>query len=380
METMQPALKNGRNVWDRVNMPESEFKDRVERIRAQMKRSAIDLLLLYARGISEYADPCYVSNFLIRLPRGTIALVPLEGPLVLFFEGSSRGLPSLLVTTCVKELKAAGNVARECAKYLKEKGLVPCTVGLGRFAEQMPYQEFRALKEALADCRIVDAVRIVPNLRMIKSAKERDEIRRAGRIVKKCFELVSSVCSTGMSEQFLEALLRKQARLEGAEDIRMLFATANEKRSLRPPENRRIEPGQVFILYTAVEFERYWAEGVRTFAAGEFSFSEISSDAPTVYSWGLEEVQPGRGVSQLYKAIADEVRLSGLELLSGYGLGGGIGLSLNEPPIISEKGAQRLKEGMCLALRLPARDEIYGRVMFGNTIIVGKNGAEVVTA
>jgi hypothetical protein len=31
-------------------------------------------------------------------------------------------------------------------------------------------------------------------------------------------------------------------------------------------------------------------------------------------------------------------------------------------------------------LRLPARDEIYGRVMFGNTIIVGKNGAEVVTA
>ncbi len=26
METMQPALKNGRNVWDRVNMPESEFE------------------------------------------------------------------------------------------------------------------------------------------------------------------------------------------------------------------------------------------------------------------------------------------------------------------------------------------------------------------
>jgi len=31
--TMQPALKNGRNVWDRVNMPESEFEGRVERVR-----------------------------------------------------------------------------------------------------------------------------------------------------------------------------------------------------------------------------------------------------------------------------------------------------------------------------------------------------------
>ena len=379
METMQPALKNGRNVWDRVNMPESEFYARVERVRAQMKKGAIDLLLLYGRGLDEYADPCYVSNFVIRLPRGTIAALPLEGPLVLFFEGASRGLPSLLATTCVKELKPAGNVAIECAKYLKEKGLVPCTVGLGRFAEQMPYQEFRVLKDALADCKIVDATRVVPNLRMIKSGRESDEIRRAGRIVKKCFELVGSICSTGMSEQFLEAIVRKQARLEGAEDIRMLFAMANEKRSLRPPENRRMEPGQVFILYAAVEFERYWAEGVRTFGAGEGSFSEISSDASTVYSRGLEAIRPGRSVSQVYKAIVDEVRLSGLELLSDYGLGNGIGLSLNEPPIISEKGAQRLKEGMCLALRLTARDEIYGRVMFGNTLLVGKNGAEVVT-
>jgi Xaa-Pro aminopeptidase len=71
--------------------------------------------------------------------------------------------------------------------------------------------------------------------------------------------------------------------------------------------------------------------------------------------------------------------LAGLEPLSDYGLGNGIGLSLNESPVISEKGGKGLKEGMCLALRLAARDEIYGRVMFGNTLLVGKDGAEVVT-
>ncbi len=61
--------------------------------------------------------------------------------------------------------------------------------------------------------------------------------------MKKGFELVNSVCSAGMSELFLDAMVRKQMRLEGAEDIRMLFAMANEKRSLRPPENRRIGAG-----------------------------------------------------------------------------------------------------------------------------------------
>ncbi len=31
METMQPDLKNGRNTWDRINMPEAEFQDRVNK-------------------------------------------------------------------------------------------------------------------------------------------------------------------------------------------------------------------------------------------------------------------------------------------------------------------------------------------------------------
>jgi len=379
MVTMQPALKNGRNVWDHVNMPESEFETRVERIRAHMKKSAIDLLLLYGRGLNEYADPCYVSNFIIRLPRGTIALMPLEGPVVLFFEGASRGLPSLLLTTWVRELKPAGNVAKECAQYLKEKGLVPCSVGLGRLAEMMPYQEFRVLKEALAGCKIVDAARMLPNLRMIKSTKEIDEIRRAGRILKKGFELVSSICSSGMSEQFLEAMVRKQARLEGAEDVRMLFGRSGEKKRLRPPENRSIGQGHALIINAAVEFERYWAEAVKTFTVKEDSFSEIASDATAVYDRAIDAIKPGRAVSRLYKDLLEDAGRSGLELLSDYGLGGGIGLSLNELPVINEKGVQKLKEGMCLSLRLAVRDKTYGSTMFGNTLLVGKNGAEVLT-
>ncbi len=379
METMQPALKNGRNVWDHVNMPEKEFESRVARVRTQMKKRGIDLLILYGRGLTEYADPCYVSNFIIRLPRGTLALVPLEGAVVLFFEGAARGLPSLLVTTCIKELKPAGNVASECAKYLKEKALVPCTVGLGRLEEQMPYQEFRALKEALAGCKIIDAAAIVPNLRMIKSDRESDEISRAGRIVKRCFEQVGSVCSTGMSEQFLEAMLRKQARFDGAEDIRVLLLMGNDKRSFRPAENRRIEPGTVFILYCAVEFERYWAEGVRTFAAGEASFSEVLSDLAAVYDRALNALKPGMTASELCKELLKEARNSGLEPTPDFGYGNGIGLSLNESPVIKEKSAQKIKEGMCIALRLPVTDKTYGKIMFGRTFLVRKSGAEAVT-
>src|SRR3972149_2814539 len=172
METMQPALKNGRNVWDRVNMPQNEFERRVERIRTEMKRGGIDLILLCGKDYNEYADPCYISNFVTRLPRGALVVVPLTGPVAVFFEGASRGLPSFLATTWVRELRAASDVARECVKYLKEKSLIPCTVGFGRLKQLMPYQQFQFLKESLGGCAVVDAARIVTNLRVVKSTKE----------------------------------------------------------------------------------------------------------------------------------------------------------------------------------------------------------------
>src|SRR3972149_2941115 len=180
METMQPALKNGRNVWDRVNMPQNEFERRVERIRTEMKRGGIDLILLCGKDYNEYGDPCYVSNFVTRLPRGALAVVPLTGPVAVFFEGASRGLPSFLATTWVHELRAASDVVRECVKYLKEKSLIPCTV--------------------------VAAARIVTNLRMVKSMKECDQIRRSGRIVKRAFDFITSATFEGMNEQLLEAM------------------------------------------------------------------------------------------------------------------------------------------------------------------------------
>ncbi len=376
---MQPALKNGRNVWDPVNMPEREFEMRLERIRAQMKKKAIDLLILYGRGLTDYADPAYVSNFVIRLPRGTIALVPLEGAPVLFFEGASRGLPSLLATTCIKNLKAAGNVAKECVTYLKEKELIPSSVGLGRLSEQMPYQEFKVLKDALSGCNVLNASTLVPNLRMIKSERECDEIRRAGRIVRKCFDMAASLCSMGMTDQFLEAMLRKQARLDGAEDVRILFAISNAKAHLRPPENKPIGAGSVFTLYVAAAFERYWAEGIRTYAAGENSLSALASDLPSAFARALQSVRCGIAVSEVNNTMKEAATQSGFDLLDTYALGNGIGLSLNELPLIAPKGRQRLTEGMCMAMRLPVRDKTFGSIMVGDTLIVTKRGIELVT-
>ena len=74
METMQPTLKNGRYVWDRINMPEAEFQERARKLTKAMKEEKIDVLLLYGNTFNEYGNPCYVTNFVMRLQRGVLVV------------------------------------------------------------------------------------------------------------------------------------------------------------------------------------------------------------------------------------------------------------------------------------------------------------------
>jgi Xaa-Pro aminopeptidase len=64
---------------------------------------------------------------------------------------------------------------------------------------------------------------------------------------------------------------------------------------------------------------------------------------------------------------------SPMEYIPRYGLGHGIGLSLQESPLISEEVDDRLEEGMCFTLRLTLKEKKGGDSMIGNTICISKN-------
>ena len=106
METLQPILKRGRNVWDQINMPRVEFQRRVERIREKMAREGLDVLLLYG-DVHDYGYPCYVSNFLVRLPAGALVVLPRTGEPVLFFVGSSRELKLGQRVTWIEDIRSS---------------------------------------------------------------------------------------------------------------------------------------------------------------------------------------------------------------------------------------------------------------------------------
>jgi Xaa-Pro aminopeptidase len=381
METMQPTLKNGRNIWDRINMPQSEFQERLKKIRRTMKTEGIDTLLLYGNAFNEYGNYCYLSNYVIRLARGAMVVVQKKGEVALLFEGASRGIPSVKKTTWIEDVRACGDVAAECVKYLKERNLASSTLGFVGAKDLMPAMQWRFLSQALSGSKVLDADELLKQMRMIKSQREVDQVRRASRIISNAFDFICRISFPVKGEEVLEAMVRREARLGGAEDFRMMIARpTGEKWAFHPSEAGEISPGETLILYLAVEFERYWAEAIRTFVVKEGAFERVEQQAfQALYEKVRQAIRPGKTVSQFYKETIEDIHRSHFEFIPDYGFGEGIGLSPKEFPLISGDVKVALMEGMCFTLRLGMSDRELGAMMLGNTLHLMKKGPEVLT-
>ena len=94
----------------------------------------------------------------------------------------------------------------------------------------MPNHQFRFLSDALAGCTVIDADHLINEMRMVKSQKECDQIRRASRILTHAFGYLSETPFHTMSERVVEATVCRETRLDGAEDFRMMVGRPREER------------------------------------------------------------------------------------------------------------------------------------------------------
>ncbi|HEX2964920.1 MAG TPA: M24 family metallopeptidase [Syntrophorhabdaceae bacterium] len=371
METIQGALKNGRNVLDRINMPQGEFDTHVSNIRKAMQKEKLNLVLIYGYAFDSYADVAYVTNFITRLPRGALVALPLDGQPMLFFDGSTRGIPSFRKTVSDADVIAVSDMVKDCTRHLTERNMLKGRIGVAGLRQLMPYGQFKALETVLSDCEVVETNSIVPDCRLVKSIREQDEIRRAGRILREIFDGIKEFDFPSMDEHSIQAVLYKEARYSGAEDVRALFGRATDDHwYLGPAEKRTIKEGQTFSVYLSVEFERYWAEAARTFTIQDGLLIPADQGIEELFRRSAEVLKAGKTGSEAYSSITQILKGGAFEVLKEYGIGYGIGLSPEEQPRIAEREITPLAEGMAIALHLVAGNKDTGVLMKGDTLLV----------
>lgn len=372
------VLKRGCSTWDKQQMPQEEYESRLERVRHEMARQGLDALVVYGDNYA-YADLCYLTNYFPKV-RGGIGIVPRRDPISLLLNIGSRDVPFAKSLTWVDDVRASGQLGRDGAEVLKEKGFAQSRVGLMDSGKGFPLPQLEELKESLPQAQWQPSHSMLQQMRLQKSARELVALREAGRVLNEISGGARELIKPGRKEYEIVADIDRLARDRGVEDIRIL---AGEKRLQAPSFKMTASVGNHWAVYLAIQHERYWVEVGRTYVlSGDSKLQSPYQKAQEIVAQMAAQLKPDNSV-RFIDETARKLLGEFYATAANYGLGNGIGLNQWEAPFLSEDearqvgspsaGATQLNENMTLALRVAF--ETGGKlILFGESYLVTPDG------
>jgi len=299
---------------------------------------------------------------------------------------------------------AAGMGTIPDAVYL-ETDIVP--VGLyRRFQKYFPFKEARAADFQLS------------MVRAVKSDFELDLMRKAGEIHRRILEeRVPSMFREGMSEAEFAAELYGVMIEEGHHGLARMAMFQTEiilgnicfgESSIYPTyfngpggnlglcpavpllgsRERKLRKGDLVFVDIGCGVEGYHTDKTMTYlfdgALPEKVFDEHRK-CVDIQNRAAARLKPGEIPSEIFSDIMDSLDPGFLENFMGFGerrvkfLGHGIGLAIDEIPVIAEGFDMPLEEGMVLALEPKKGIKNIGMVGIENTFLVTSGGGECIT-
>jgi Xaa-Pro aminopeptidase len=371
MQTLHPVLKRGGLFWDRQTLPEEVFRGRLASVQAAIAESGDEAWLIYGDA-QRYGHLAYVTHFLPRL-RSAAVIVPRDGEPTLLAAIGSRDVPASKILTWVDDLRPFSRLPAEIAKCLEERGLTGAPIGVVGTRGSLPIAEWSTLTGSLPNVRWSERDDRLRELRATKHLAERNAIRRAAKVIEKGLETAKHALRPGLSVAAVTAFVDREMRRLAAEDVRILVASGPEVgTALHPPNERVLEADDVVILFLGAEVQRHWAEGEQTYVLGPIppALRSISSRAAQAVHAMESELRPGAPASAAAAAAKRVLSEDLWASAEAYGLGHGIGLDIDELPLIREDSPDTVGRDQAIALHVVVHAGGYG-VAVGQTSAVG---------
>ena len=383
-------------------VPESEVGNRLERLQSWMRASEVDAVF-----VLQNADLFYFSG---TLQSGLLCLPARGEPVFLVVKSLARArlespLQKLVALPGMK--KAPGLLAGEGVVGLRRVGLE---------LDVLPVNHFRRLSQAFGDVEFIDASDAIRNIRMIKSPYEVEQVRRAAGQLNAAFREIPGWLRAGISELELATLLESRLRGLGHQGRTRMRGFNNEMGygtvSIGPSASypscfpgpvgfvglypgmpngageRRMERGDTVMVDIVGGYGGYVADKTRTFALGE-----IAPDMAAAHSFVLELMagverllKPGTPCEIIYSHAMEKIKDSPFEEnFMGLGgekvrfLGHGVGLELDDLPVLASGFETPLQPGMTIAVEPKIFFPGRGGVGIEDTYLITETGFEKLT-
>ena len=348
-------------------MLQPELKLRRDKIRSLMALQGIDAALITCNANLIYTYGCVVSGYLY---------LPLHSPALLFFKRPNN---------ITGEHSFSIRKPEQIVDLLKEKGL-PMPAKLMLEGDELPYSEYCRLASLFPETEVVNGTPLIRQARSVKTAIEIEMFRRSGIAHAKAYEQIPSVYRPGMTDIEFSIEIERLMRLQGNLGIFRVFGRSMEifMGSLLAGDNATapapydfalggegldpslpisvngalLQPGQSFMVDMGGNFYGYMGDMSRVFSIGKLP--EEAYAAHQVCLDIQEKIasiaKPGIPCEALYNTAIEMVTAAGFaDKFMGTQqqakfIGHGIGLEINEAPVLAPRMKQELEPGMVFAL------------------------------
>jgi Xaa-Pro dipeptidase len=390
------------SIWGMELVPETEIKSRLSRMRSWMPGSGVDAVF-----ILQNADSFYFSG---TLQTGLLCL-PAQGEAVFLV---LKSLARARLESPLKRQVALPGM-RKAPDLLAGEGLGNLR-RVGLELDVLPVNHFQRLKQVFAGVEFIDASDAIRNLRMVKSPYEVEQVRRAAAQLNEAFLEIPGWLRAGISELEVAARLEGRLRELGHQGLTRMRGFNNEigygTVSIGPSAShpscfpgpvgfvglypgmpngageRRLAPGDTVIIDIVGGYGGYIADKTRTFALGE-----VAPDMAAAHSFVLEllsEIEqllkPGIRCDSIYQHAIERIKRSPFEEnFMGLGeerarfVGHGVGLELDDLPVLASGVGIELQPGMTIAVEPKIFFPGRGGVGVEDTYVITGSGFEKLT-
>jgi Xaa-Pro aminopeptidase len=349
---------------------------RRRRLLAAMAAEDLDAVVLYGNAWqNDYMR--YAADFGI-LEGEAIAVVTRDGQVTLHLDDPGEGERASLECPDVA-IVVAPDLVGTVGALLTRLGNRRTAAGPKR---HLPH----GLAKRRDEFRFEDATRLLDRLLMVKAEDELAAVRRASRLADEGYAVFRDAARAGRQDFELMAEIEAFFRGHGVDDNFMIIGVGGpEVRGMAPPTGRRLQPGDLVTTELTPCVDGYYVQICRTLVLGEPS--AVQRRAFGVFHEALEAgiaaVRPGVRAADVARAENDVFRRYGLGdfVTSEYTRvrGHGLGLFPDTKPHILEDVETELVEGMSLIVHPNTYHPEAGYIVLGDSLIVGPDGAEVLT-
>ncbi len=353
--------------------PRSELRDRIDRLQRTIKRKGLDGAI-----ITQNVDLFYFSGTIQR----SVLYIPKDDP------------PLLMVRKSLERAKRESSlemiepmtVTQDIPRVLKKRGIDP-PKSVGLEFDVLPVAHFLRLQKVFPDVSFSDISFLIRRLRMMKSAFEIEQIKKAIGVTERLLYKAREIIAENLTELEIDGLLVGFARSQGDQGrLRMrgwnqemfhchvlcgktaaipsftetpIGGSGTTPAIAQGAGHNRIKRNEPILVDLGAGINGYVADLTRTFVIGQLpvKFYEGYRMLQEVEAIVESEARPGVLCSHLYREALRIAEAEGLDAyFMGFGegkvdfLGHGLGLEIDELPVLAKRYHSPLEEGMVFAM------------------------------